>query len=148
MSPYIEGILDKLSKKEIIDKVEAYINVNNIVLEEIRKFKKFFVKVESEINIVKKFNTLLNKRVVFDMEKRAGQIPSTQEGSVLKLLAFIVMPPTPILEVLEVFNKLGCKIPSRDIEACHRLTNKNDQITVKFSWRTNCDHVMSVRTDL
>ena len=76
MAAYTEGTLDKLSKKELIgitlslqNKVEQYTNVNNDALEEIRKFNENFVKLESEINIVKKVNTLLNKRVI-DMERQ------------------------------------------------------------------------------
>ena len=76
MAAYTEGTLDKLSKKELIgitlslqNKVEQYTNVKNDTLEEIHKFNENFVKLESEINIVKKFNTLLNKRVI-DMERQ------------------------------------------------------------------------------
>ena len=76
MAAYTEGTLDKLSKKELIaitlstrNKVEQYTNVNNDALEEIHKFNENFVKLESEINIVKKVNTLLNKRVI-DMERQ------------------------------------------------------------------------------
>ena len=43
--------------------------MNTDALEEIRKFNETFVKLESEINIVKKVNTLLNKRVI-DMERQ------------------------------------------------------------------------------
>ena len=45
--------------------------------------------------------------------------------------------------MLEVFNKAGCEIPSRDIEACHCLTNSNDRIIVKFfaKERLRSDHV-------
>ena len=49
--------------------VEQYTNMNNDALEEIRKFNENFVKLESEINKVKKINTLLNKRVI-DMERQ------------------------------------------------------------------------------
>ena len=76
MAAYIEGTLDELPKKELIgitlslqNKVEQYTNMNNDVLEEIRKFNENFVKLESEINKVKKINTLLNKRVI-DMERQ------------------------------------------------------------------------------
>ena len=76
MAAYTEGTLDKLSKKELIgitlslqNKVEQYANVKNDTLEEIHKFNENFVKLESEINIVKKFNTLLNKRAI-DMERQ------------------------------------------------------------------------------
>ena len=76
MAAYIEGTLDELPKKELIgitlslqNKVEQYTNMNNDALEEIRKFNENFVKLESESNIVKKINTLLNKRVI-DMERQ------------------------------------------------------------------------------
>ena len=76
MAAYIEGTLDELPKKELIgitlslqNKVEQYTNMNNDALEEIRKFNENFVKLESEINIVKKINALLNKRVI-DMERQ------------------------------------------------------------------------------
>ena len=75
MAAYTERTLDKLSKKELIgttlslqNKVEQYTSVNKDALEEIDKFNENFVKLESEINIVKKVNTLLNKRVI-DMER-------------------------------------------------------------------------------
>ena len=50
-------------------------------------------------------------------------------------------------KVFEVLSKAGCEILSRDIEACHRLTN-NDKIIVQFLRRKNCDQVLSVKKDL
>ena len=50
-------------------------------------------------------------------------------------------------KVLEVFSKNGYEILSRDIEACHHLTN-NDRIIVKFLGRKDCNQVMSVKRDL
>ena len=77
MAAYTEGKLDKSSKTELIgitlslqNKVEQYTNVKNDALEEIREFNKNFVKLESEISIVKNVNTLLNKRVI-DMERQS-----------------------------------------------------------------------------
>ena len=46
------------------NKVGQYTNVNNDALEEIPKFNENFVKLESEINIVKKVNRLLNRKVI------------------------------------------------------------------------------------
>ena len=76
MAAYTEGTLDKLSKKNLIEitlslqnKVGQYTNVNNDALEDIRKSNENFVKLEAEINIVKKANTLLSKRVI-DMERQ------------------------------------------------------------------------------
>ena len=50
-------------------------------------------------------------------------------------------------EVLEVFSKVGCEVLSRDIEACHRLTN-NDIVIVKFLRRKECDQVLSIKRGL
>ena len=76
MAAYTERTLDKLLKKELIgitlslqNKVEQYTSVKKHALEEILKLNENFVKLESEINIVKKVNTLLNKRVI-DMERQ------------------------------------------------------------------------------
>ena len=76
MAAYTERTLDKLLKKELIgitlslkNKVEQYTSVKKDALEKIRKLNETFVKLESEINIVKKVNTLLNKRVI-DMERQ------------------------------------------------------------------------------
>ena len=95
MVAYTEGTLDKSPKKELIgitlslqSKVEQYTNVNNDALVEIRRFDEDFVKLESEINIVKKVKKILNKRVI-DMERQCWA--SIQEGSVWKLEAFLVM---------------------------------------------------------
>ena len=71
MATYTEGTLDKFLKKELIgitlslqNEVEQYTNVNTDALEVIRIYNDYFLKLESEIDIAKKVNTLLNKRVI------------------------------------------------------------------------------------
>ena len=97
MAAYTEGTLDKLSKKELIgitlslqNKVEQYTNVKNDALEEIRKFNENFVKLESEISIVKNVNTLLNKRVI-DMERQSWANAQYSRRECLEVQAFLVM---------------------------------------------------------
>ena len=46
--------------------------MNTDALEEIRKFNGNFVKLESEINIVKKVDKLLNKKVI-DLERQCWE---------------------------------------------------------------------------
>ena len=67
MAAYTEETLDKLSKREIIgialslkNKIEVNNIVNTYALEEIRKFDKNFVKLQSAFNVVKNVNKLLN----------------------------------------------------------------------------------------
>ena len=50
-------------------------------------------------------------------------------------------------KVLEAFSKVGCEILSRNIEACHRLTN-NVRVIVKFLRRKDCNQVLSVKRDI
>ena len=110
--------------------------MNNDALEEIRKFNENFVKLESEINIVKKVNTLLNKRVI-DMERQCWANAQYSRRECLEVAGI----PRDVLnenlesKVLKVFSKVGCEILSRDIEACHCLTN-NDRVIVKFAIRS------------
>ena len=43
-------------------------------------------------------------------------------------------------KVVHVFEKVGC-----NIEACHRITERNDRVIVKFSRRKYCRQVLSVK---
>ena len=51
-------------------------------------------------------------------------------------------------KIIQVFEKVGCNIDSSNIEACHCITKKNDRIIVKFSWRKDCQRVLSVKKNL
>ena len=67
MAAYTEETSDRLSKREIIgialslkNKIEVNNIANTYALEEIRKFNKNFVKLQSAFNVIKNFNKLLN----------------------------------------------------------------------------------------
>ena len=151
MKAYTEGKLDKLSKKELIgttlslrNKVEQGTNVNANALEEIRKFNENFVKLESEINIVRQVNTLLNKWIN-DMERQCWANAQYSRRVCLEVAGGIlcyVSDKKLESEVLEIFTNVGCEIPSCNIEACHCLTN-NDRVIVKFLRRKDCNQVHS-----
>ena len=51
-------------------------------------------------------------------------------------------------KVIQVFEKVGCNIDSNNIEACHRITKKNDRVIVKFSRIKDCQRVLSVKKNL
>ena len=155
MAAYIEGTVDKLSKKELIgitlslqNKVEQYTNVNNDALEEIRKFNENFVKLDSETDIVKKVNTLLKKRVI-DMKRQCWANAQYSRREFLEVAGIPRDVSNDNLEskVFEGFSKVGSEMLSRDIGACHRLT-KNDRVIVKFLRRKDCDQVLSAKRDL
>ena len=135
MTAYTGGTLDKFSKKELIgitlslqNKVEQNANVNTDALEEIFKVNENFVKCESEINMVQKVNTLLNKRVI-DMERQCWANAQYSRRDCLEVAGI----PRDVSnensesesKKLKVFSKVGCEVFSRDIEACHRLMNND-----------------------
>ena len=75
MPQYTEESLDELLKRELIPVVlsleeqkrslqSKMSEVNNEVVEEIRKFNENFSKLQSEISIAKRANTELTKRIV------------------------------------------------------------------------------------
>ena len=119
MAAYTEGTLNKLSNREILEialllksKVEAYNIANTYALEEIRKFNKNFFDLESVINVVKKVNTLLNKRVV-DMERQCWANAQYSRRDYLEVagIPLDVSDEDLISKVLKVFNEVGCEIP-------------------------------------
>ena len=122
--------------------------MNTDALEEIRKFNETFFKLESEINIIKKVNALLNKRVI-NMERqcRAGAQYSKREYLEVVGIPHDVSNENLESKVLKFFTKVGCDILSCNIEACQGLRN-NDRIIIKFLQRKDCDQVMSVKRDL
>ena len=98
------------------------------------------------MSLVKKVNALLNKRVV-DMERKCWE---NAQYSRRKCLEVVGIPRDVFNEdleckVLQVFTKVGFEIPSRNIEACHHLTNRNDRIIVKFYRRKDWDWVIPVK---
>ena len=131
------------------NKVEVNNIANAYAVEEIRKFNEDFVKLESEINVVKKVNTLFNNRVV-DMERQCWANAQYSRRKCLDVVGIPVDVSNKDVEskVLEVFNNVGCEILSRDIETGDCVTNINDRIIVKLLRRKDFLQVMSVKRDL
>ena len=113
--------------------------MNTDALEEIRKFNEIFFKLESKINIIKKVNTLLNKRVI-NMERqcRAGAQYSKRECLEVVGIPRDVSNENLESKFLKFFSKVGCEILSCNIEACQGLRNK-DRIIIKFLQRKDYD---------
>ena len=144
MTAYNEGTLNKLSKKELIgitlsrqNKVEQYTNVNTDALEEIRKFNENFIKLESKINIVKKVNALLNKRVI-DMER---QCRANAQFLRREFLEIVGIPPWN-----RKWSKSLVKLVVRSYHAI--LRHVIVSLTMIESLFNFCDQVMSVKRDL
>ena len=43
---------------------------------------------------------------------------------------------------------MGCNVISDNIEVCHRISRKSDQVIIKFSRRKDCQQALSVKKDL
>ena len=51
-------------------------------------------------------------------------------------------------KALSVLEKVGCKRDPDNIEDCHRLRKKSDNVIIKFSRSKDCQHVLRVKRDL
>ena len=107
-------------------------------MDEIRKLNDNFSKLEADVTVSKNISNLLSQRVV-DLERQCLEvagIPRSVDDNILEE------------KVIQVFEKVGCNIDSSNIEACHRITKKNDRVIVKFSRRKDCQRVLSVKKNL
>ena len=50
--------------------------------------------------------------------------------------------------VVNFFEKLGCKIPSNCTKACHRISKKSATVIIKFSQRNSWQKCLAVKNDL
>ena len=51
-------------------------------------------------------------------------------------------------KVVQVLNKVGCNVICDNIEACHRISRKSNQVIIKFSRRKDCKQALSVKKDV
>ena len=122
---------------------------NNKVLEEIRKLNENFSKLESELSVTKQVNSLLSRRLV-NMERQCWANAQYSRRECLDIIGIPSEVEPDVLEekVVNIFEKLGCNIPSNHIEACHRVSKKSATVIVKFSRRKDCQQVLAVKKDL
>ena len=153
MANYAEDGLDKLLKKDLISIIlsqQRKVDQDDIGwLDEIRKLNDNFSKLEADVTIAKNINNLLSQRVV-DLERQCWANAQYSRRECLEVAGIPRSVDDNILEekVIQVFEKVGCNIDSSNIEACHRITKKNDRVIVKFSRRKDCQRVLSVKKNL
>ena len=51
-------------------------------------------------------------------------------------------------KALKIFEKVGCPIEGNIIEACHRISKRNEKVIVKFSRRKDCQNVLNAKKEL
>ena len=101
------------------------------------------------MTIAKNINNLLSQQVV-DLERQCWANAQYSSRECLEVVGIPCSLDDNILEekVIQVFEKVGCSIDSSNIEACHRITKKNDRVIVKFSRRKDCQRVLSFKKNL
>ena len=140
MATYTNESLQSMNKKDMIPIVLSLQNkldqANNKVLEEIRKLNDNFSKLESELSVTKQVNSLLSRRLV-NMERQCWANAQYSRRECLDIIGIPSEVEPDVLEekVVNIFEKLGCNIPSNHIEACHRVSKKSATVIVKFSQR-------------
>ena len=108
-------------------------------MDEICKLIDNFSKLEADFKIAKNINNLLSQRVVY-LERQCW----ANAQYLRRECQDIVGIPPPVDEnsleekVIEIFEKVGCNIDSSNIEACHRITERNGSVIVKFSRWKDC----------
>ena len=153
MSSYTEENLNKLLKKDLIAVVLAMQSkmsaINAEVLEEIRKLNSKFNILESDHLVTKKINSELPSRLV-NMERQCWANAQYSRRECLEVVHIPKEVEQKDMEgkVLPVLEKVGCKIDPDNIEDCHRLSKKTDNVMIKFSKRKDCQHVLRVKWDL
>ena len=153
MATYTNESLQSINKKDMIPIVLSLQNkldqANNKVLEEIRKLNDNFSKLESELSVTKQVNSLLSRRLV-NMERQCWANAQYSRRECLDIIGIPSEVEPDVLEekVVNIFEKLGCNIPSNHIEACHRVSKKSATVIVKFSRRKDYQQVLAVKKDL
>ena len=156
MSEYTEESLDKMLKRDLIPivlnlkgTVAEKNNSNNELLEEIRKFKYNFSKLQSELAVTKQVNTDLTKRIV-TLERQCSGNAQYSTKECLKVVGIPHQVDDNLLEskVLSIFEKVGCTIDPGFIDDCHRLGKNNERVIIEFSRTKDCKQVLQVKKDL
>ena len=160
MAQYTEESLDKLLKRDLISIVlsleeqnrslqSRIFEVNNEVVEEMRKFNENFSKLQSELSIAKRVNTELTKRIV-TLQRQSWANDRYSRKECVEVVGIPRQLDDKHLEakVLSIFQKVGWTIASEFIDDCHHVGKNNDQVIVKFTRRKDCKQVLQVKKDL
>ena len=131
MPQYTEESLDKLLKRELIPIVlsleeqnrslqSRMSEVNNEVVEEMRKFNENFSRLQSELSIAKRVNTELAKRIVtLERQCWVNAQYSRKECGEVDGIPRQVDDKHLEAKALSIFQKVGCTIAPEFIDDCH-----------------------------
>ena len=149
---HTEAVLNKLTKPELVQlllKAEAALGSQIADLsKEIKDTLTYLKKLEADIAVIKTVNDRLVEMVV----KTERQCWKNAQYSRRDTLEIVGIPNSVGNSVLEetvggVFKKIGVEIDERDVQACHRLKEK-ERTLVKFVKRKDCLQILKVKKEL
>ena len=149
---HTEAVLNKLTKPELVKlllKTEATLGSQITDLsKEIKDTLTYFKKLEADIAVVKTVNDRLVERVI-KTERQCWENAQYSRRDTLEIVGIPNSVGNSVLEetVRDVFKKIGVEIDERDVQACHRLKEKERTI-VKFVNRKDCLQILRVKKDL
>ena len=104
--------------------------------------------MEADIAVVKTVNDRLVERII-KTERQCWENAQYSRRDTLEIVGIPNSVGNSVLEetVRDVFKKIGVEIDERDVQACHRLKEKERTI-VKFVNRKDCLQILRVKKDL
>ena len=149
---HTEAVLNKLTKPELVQlllKTEATLGSQITDLsKEIKDTLTYLKKLEADIDVLKTVNNRLVERVI-KTERQCWENAQYSRRDTLEIVGIPNSVGNSVLEetVRDVFKKIGVEIDERDVQACHRLKEKERTI-VKFVNRKDCLQILRVKKDL
>ena len=106
---------------------------NTKILEEVRKLNDKFMNLVSQLVVTKNVNSLLQQRVI-DLERQCWANAQDSRRECLEVAGISESVKQNELEdkVLRIFKKVGCDIPSDNIEAWHCVGRHNNVIINRY----------------
>ena len=107
-----------------------------------------FQRIESDIEVVRNTNSLLNQRVI-DLERECYSNSQYSRRSCIEIVGIPESVSGDQLEdkVLEIFGMINIAISKEKIESCHRLHNKKTTI-IKFGNRKDALNILKAKKNL
>ena len=149
---HTEAVLNKLTKPELVQlllKTEPTLGSQITDLsKDIKETLTYLTKLEADIAAVKTVNDRLVERVI-KTERQCWENAQYSRRDTLEIVGIPNSVGNSVLEetVRDVFKKIGVEIDERDVQACHRLKEKERTI-VKFVNRKDCLQILRVKKDL
>ena len=149
---HTEAVLNKTCKSELVQLVlqtEASLASQITKLTaDVKDLLGHFKKLESNLAVTKNVNSKLTDRVV-QTERQCWTNAQYSCRDTIKVIGIASSIRDKDLEdkVRNIFGEIGVNVNERDIQACHRLREK-DRTIVKFVNRRDCTNILRVKKDL